>query len=181
MRILTRKQMNLYATLNNILYDWLPIFPQKRSFNRAIKLSFCSLCTFGRRTISRTICFSGFDDVDWTADYRLFSRVKWTVQDLFSPILRRAVNLVDDNLIAIGFDDTVIKKKGKKIPGTRWLRDSLSPVFNVNIIWGMRFLQASVLVPLYNKDRKTPPRAIPVQFKPVPPVKKPRNVGKRKA
>ena len=44
----------------------------------------------------------------------------------------------------------------------------------MNIIWGMRFLQASVLVPLYNKDKKTPPRAIPIQFKPVPPVKKPK-------
>jgi hypothetical protein len=166
--------MSLYVTLNHILQDWFVVFPQKRSFDRAIKLAFCSLCTFGRRTISRAICFSGFDDMDWTADYRLFSRVKWKVEDLFSPILKRAVNLVDNELIAIGFDDTVIKKKGKKIPGTRWLRDSLSPVFNVNIIWGMRFLQASVLVPLYNKDKKTPPRAIPIQFKPVPPVKKPK-------
>ena len=172
--------MNLYVTLNHILQDWHPVFPQKRSFDRAIKLAFCSLCTFGRRTISRAICFSGFDDVDWSADYRLFSRVKWKTEELFSPLLKRAVNLVDDDLIAIGFDDTVIKKKGKKIPGTRWLRDSLSPVFNVNIIWGMRFLQASVLVPLYKKgDKKTPPRAIPIQFKPVPPVKKPkRNASK---
>ena len=172
--------MSLYTTLNSILQDWHPIFPQKRSFDRAIKLAFCSLCTFGRRTISRAICFSGLDDKDWTADYRLFSRVKWKVEDLFSPILKRSIDLVDDDLIAIGFDDTVIKKKGKKIPGTRWLRDSLSPVFNVNIIWGMRFLQASVLIPLYNKgEKKTPPRAIPIQFKPVPPVKKPkRNASK---
>lgn len=166
--------MSLYVTLNNILQDWFVVFPQKRSFDRAIKLTFCSLCTFGRRTISRAICFSGFDDMDWTADYRLFSRVKWKVEELFSPILKRSIDASNSDLIAIGFDDTVIKKKGKKIPGTRWLRDSLSPVFNVNIIWGMRFLQASVLVPLYNKDKKTPPRAIPIQFKPVPPVKKPK-------
>lgn len=166
--------MSLYATLNKILQDWYPVFPQKRSFDRAIKLVFCSLCTFGRRTISRAICFSGFDDVDWTADYRLFSRVKWKVEDLFSPILKRAVVASNSDLIAIGFDDTVIKKKGRKIPGTRWLRDSLSPAFNVNIIWGMRFLQASVLVPLYDRDQKTPPRAIPIQFKPVPPVKRPK-------
>jgi hypothetical protein len=37
----------------------------------------------------------------------------------------------------------------------------------------MRFLQASVLLPLYNKDQ-TPPRAIPVQFSEVPPVQKPK-------
>ncbi len=165
--------MNLYTSLNNILLDWYTVFPQKRSFQRAIKLAFCSICTFGRRTLSRAICFSGCDQLDWTADYRLFSRVNWNINDLFAPLFQRCLKRIDEDVVAIAFDDTVIKKKGKKIPGTRWLRDSLSPVFNVNIIWGARFLQASVLLPLY-KDGVTPPRGIPIQFKSVPPVQRPK-------
>jgi DDE superfamily endonuclease len=165
--------MSLYATFSQILQEWNSVFPQKRSFDRALRLSICCLCSFGKRTLSRAIAFAGLDQVDWAADYRLFSRCKWEKKLLFRPILRRAIELVEEDLIAVAFDDTVIKKKGKKIPGTRWLRDSLSPVFNVNIIWGMRFLQASVLLPLYNKD-KIPPRAIPVQFSEVPPVQRPR-------
>lgn len=165
--------MSLYATLVQILQEWDSVFPQKRSFDRALRLSICCLCSLGRRTLSRAIAFAGLDQVDWAADYRLFSRCNWQKSLLFRPILHKSVELLDEELIAVAFDDTVIKKKGKKIPGTRWLRDSLSPVFNVNIIWGMRFLQASVLLPLYNKD-KTPPRAIPVQFNEVPPVQKPK-------
>lgn len=166
--------MSLYATFSQILQEWNSVFPQKRSFDRALRLSICFLCSFGRRTLSRAIAFAGLDQVDWAADYRLFSRCKWDKKLLFRPILRRSVELVEEDILAVAFDDTVIKKKGKKVPGTRWLRDSLSPVFNVNIIWGMRFLQASVLLPLYNKDKTTPPRAIPVQFSEVPPVKKPK-------
>ena len=170
--------MSLYVTLNHILQDWFTVFPQKRSFDRAIRLSICNLCTLGRRTLSRSIAFAGLDQVDWSADYRLFSRCDWNPKLLFRPILKRSIDLISDEIVAIAFDDTTIKKKGRKIPGTRWLRDSLSPVFNVNIIWGMRFLQASVLLPLY-KDGTTPPRAIPIQFKGVPPVKKPkRNASK---
>ncbi len=166
--------MSLYATFSQILQEWNSVFPQKRSFDRAFRLSICCLCSLGRRTLSRAIAFAGLDQVDWAADYRLFSRCKWEKKLLFRPVLRQTVKLIDEEVIAVAFDDTVIKKKGHKIPGTRWLRDSLSPVFNVNIIWGMRFLQASVLLPLYNKDKTTPPRGIPVQFHEVPPVQKPK-------
>jgi hypothetical protein len=165
--------MSLYATFSQILQEWDSVFPQKRSFDRALRLSICCLCSFGRRTLSRAIAFAGLDQVDWAADYRLFSRCKWELKLLFRPILRKSLELVDEEIMAVAFDDTVIKKKGKKIPGTRWLRDSLSPPFNVNIIWGMRFLQASVLLPLYKKD-DTPPRAIPIQFNEVPPVQRPK-------
>lgn len=165
--------MSLYATFSQILQEWNSVFPQKRSFDRALRLSICCLCSFGRRTLSRAIAFAGLDQVDWAADYRLFSRCKWEKSLLFRPILKRALVLTDEKIVAVAFDDTVIKKKGRKIPGTRWLRDSLSPAFNVNIIWGMRFLQASVLLPLYKKG-DAPSRGIPVQFNEVPPVQKPR-------
>lgn len=166
--------MSLYATFSQILQEWNSVFPQKRSFDRALRLSICCLCSLGRRTLSRAIAFAGLDQVDWAADYRLFSRCIWEKRLLFRPILKKAVVLSDEEILAVAFDDTVIKKKGKKIPGTRWLKDSLSPVFNINIIWGMRFLQGSVLLPLYNKDKTTAPRAIPIQFNEVPPVQKPR-------
>ncbi len=145
--------MSLYATFTQIIQDWYFVFPQKRSFDRALRLSICCLCSLGRRTLSRAIAFAGLDQVDWAADYRLFSRCKWECKELFRPILQKSTALLDEKIIAVAFDDTVIKKKGRRIPGARWLRDSLSPPFNINIIWGMRFLQASVLLPLYVQDK----------------------------
>ena len=54
-------------------------------------------------------------------------------------------------------------------------RDPLSPPFHVNIMYGLRFLQASALLPLYRKG-EYPARGIPVRFTEVPAIKKP---GKR--
>lgn len=51
----------------------------------------------------------------------------------------------------------------------------MSPKFHVNLMWGLRFLQFSVLLPLYN-NFGVPCRAIPVRFVDAPPIKKP---GKR--
>ncbi len=51
-------------------------------------------------------------------------------------------------------------------------RDPLSPPFHVNIMYGLRFLQASALLPLYRKG-EYPARGIPVRFTEVPAIKKP--------
>ncbi len=81
-------------------------------------------------------------------------------------------------LLRLRLTTPLSKRKGAGFREQDGCVDSLSPPFNINIIWGMRFLQASVLLPLYVQD-KTPPRAIPVQFSAVPPVQRPkRNASK---
>lgn len=158
-----------------IVSEWQQAFVQERTCFRAIRLAFGSLCSFGRRTLSRSIAATGHDQLDWSADYKLFSRSDWSLRGLFRPVLRKSIDLIDEKVIAVAFDDTKLHKTGRKIQTASWQRDPMSPPFHVNMIWGLRFLQASLLLPLY-RTSESAPRAIPVQFTEVPAVKKP---GKR--
>ena len=72
----------------------------------------------------------------------------------------------------VALDDTRLKKTGKRIPTTFYQRDPLSPPFHVNLQWGLRFLQASVLLPLHRKYNVNA-RAVPVRFVAAPSLKKP--------
>ena len=65
---------------------------------------------------------------------------------------------------------------GKHVPFTQWLRDAMGPPFQTNLKWGHRFLQASLVLPLYLQDGESSSRSIPVRFEMAPVVKKP---GKR--
>ena len=114
----------------------------------------------------------GFDQKDWSAYYKLFSRSQWQEFDLFQPIVQRALPLIEESVIAVAFDDTKLKKTGKKIKTAFYQRDPLSPAFHVNLIYGLRFLQGSLLIPMYQKNDQ-PPRGLPIIFTEIPAVKKP--------
>lgn len=158
-----------------ILSFWDKAFPQKRTAHRAQRLAICLMLAMGRKTISRANAVTGRDQVDWSADYRLFSRCEWEVAELFQPILEISAGLVEEQVIAVGYDDTLARKTGKKIKGSSWQRDPLSPPFNINFVWGMRYLQASILLPLYqNKGNPAPARGIPIQLVQLPKFTKPR-------
>ena len=64
------------------------------------------------------------------------------------------------------------------MPQTQWHRDPLGPPFQTNLRWGHRFLQASLVLPLYLQDGESSSRSIPVRFEMAPVVKKP---GKKAA
>ena len=69
-------------------------------------------------------------------------------------------------------DDTRVHKTGRCIPQAAYHRDPLSPPFHVNLIRAIRFLQASVLVPLHQRAPRYT-RALPIRFEEVSCVKKP--------
>jgi hypothetical protein len=75
--------------------------------------------------------------------------------------------------VPIGLDGTHLKRSGKKIKTAFWQRDPLSPPFQTNLLWGQRFLQAALLLPLYRLDGQSAPRGLPVRFEEVPAVRKP--------
>ena len=66
-------------------------FAQTRSQQRAMELGLGALCSFGRRTLSRSIGAVGRQFQDWSADYKLFSRSPWEAEDLFDPVLEEYV------------------------------------------------------------------------------------------
>jgi hypothetical protein len=139
----------LLEHLLHLLGGWAPVFRQKRTCERAIALALGLLCGLGRRTVTRAICFNNRQHQDWSADYKLFNRSHWEAEALFSPIIQTAVGQYCPKQIVVGFDDTGIKRSGKKVKTAYWQRDPLSPPFHTNLMWGQRFLQASFLAPLY--------------------------------
>jgi hypothetical protein len=169
--------MNLVDYLwEQITTGWASVFPQERSLQRALALAFGLVCGVGKRTVTRAICFHGNTQKDWSADYKVFSRSKWEPRALFNPILEHAIAQEKLSTIVVSTDDTRLWRNGKHVPDAQWHRDPLGPPFQTNLRWGHRFLQASLVLPLYLQDAESSSRSVPVRFEMAPVVKKP---GKR--
>jgi DDE superfamily endonuclease len=152
---------------------WRPVFQQERSFQRAVRQAVGALLVVGSATLTRILANLGRDQQDWSADYKLHARADWNEQDLFDALLPSALAHCPGRFVPLALDDTRLKKTGKRIPTAFWQRDPLSPPFHVNLQWGLRFLQASLLLPLH-RQYKVNARAVPVRFVAAPTVKKPR-------
>ena len=159
--------------LLSLLAGWKQAFVQERTAWRAIAQALAMVSVVGRRTIARSIAVRGAADRSWAAEYKLHSRGVWDERALFVPMLHHALALCPGDLVAVGGDDTRLPKTGRKISAAAWGRDPLSPRFRHNLAWGLRFLHAAILVPLYT-SAEVSARAIPVAFEHVAPPRKPR-------
>ena len=164
--------MTLLAAFLEMAADWRAVFPQQRTYRRAVRQALGSLVCLGRRCLSRIIWTWGGQNRSWSGEYFLHSRCSWPPQDLFAPILRRALDYCPGRLVGVAVDDTRLPKSGRCIPQAFYQRDPLSPPFHVNLQRGLRFLQASLLVPLY-RIAPVGTRALPIRFEEVSRVKKP--------
>jgi hypothetical protein len=172
---------SLLGCFLDIVTAWEPLFPQTRTYLRAVRQALGTLICLGRRTLTRIIWTNGGAHQDWRADYFLFSRSKWDPAQLFNPILQRALAWCPGRYIGVAIDDTRLHKTGPRIQQAFYQRDPLSPKFYVNLMFGLRFLQASLLVPLF-RGAKVGTRALPIAFEEVSVVKRPRKkLPKRKA
>lgn len=165
--------MNLLSYLLQQTQRWASVFPQERSLQRAIALAFGILCGVGKRTLTRAISFQGNTQKDWSADYKVFSRSPWEPRALFHPVLEQALQEQALERIVISTDDTRVWRHGQHVPQTQWHRDPMGPPFQTNLRWGHRFLQASLVLPLYLQDGESSSRSIPIRFEMAPVVKKP--------
>lgn len=172
---------SLLACFLDIVADWEALFPQPRTYLRAVRQALGTLICLGRRTLSRVIWTNGGQPKDWRADYFLFSRSPWDPARLFTPIVQRARAWCPGRYIGVAIDDTRLRKTGPRIQQAFFQRDPLSPKFYVNLMFGLRFLQASLLVPLF-RQAKAGTRALPIAFEEVSVIKHPRRKPpKRKA
>jgi hypothetical protein len=143
--------MKLLAAFLSIVEDRQDVFPQRRTYQRAVRQALGSLICLGRRCLSRIIWTNGGQHRSWSAEYFLHSRCRWEPQQLFRPILKRALAYCPQRLAGVALDDTKLRKTGRVIPRAFYQRDPLSPPFHVNLVLGLRFLQASPLVPLHRR------------------------------
>lgn len=164
--------MTLLATFLGIAADWRRVFPQARTWRRGVRQALGSLVCLGRRCLSRIIWTHGGQQRSWSAEYFLHSRCAWPPQALFHPILQRALAYCPSRLVGVAVDDTRLSKTGRCIAQAFYQRDPLSPPFHLNLMLGLRFLQASLLVPLHRRAPRYT-RAVPIRFEEVSRVKKP--------
>jgi hypothetical protein len=165
----------LLAAFLALTLQWRSVFCQSRLLSRAQRQALGALLVLGRATLSRILWSSGREQHSWSAEYFLHSRAKWNPQALFTPLLKEGLRWCPGRLVGVALDDTRIRKTGRGIPQATYHRDPMSPPFHTNLILGLRFLQASLLLPLHN-DGECSARAIPIRFEEVATVKKP---GKR--
>jgi len=161
------------SLLSNCSQAWSDPRPRSRVRDLALGL----LCGQGQGTITRALRWLDRTQADWSTSYRLFSQAHWDIDQSFAPVAEAALDYRADDSgpIYAAQDDTLIRKSGRLLPGTSWARDPLSPPFQVNLVWGQRFLLTGLLVRPQGSAR--PWRSIPVGFRHVPPLKAPRGAS----
>jgi hypothetical protein len=135
--------------LLRLLEGWKGNFAQARTHQLAVQLALSILWMLGRNTISQRITLLRQHHVDWNRFYRFFSRRDWEVCELFRGVLLEALPWCRGNYIVCAADDTLAEHSGKQIYNIGYLRDPLSPKFRYNLVLGLRYLQISLLLPLY--------------------------------
>src|SRR5437660_10400615 len=100
-------------------------------------------CKDGRASLARILWSNGREQHSWSAEYFLHSRAKWDPQALFAPLLKEGLSWCPGRLVGVAVDDTRIRKTGRCITQAAYHRDPMSPPFHVNLMLGLRFLQAS--------------------------------------
>ena len=73
---------------------------------QAVRQALGALVCLGRRTLSRIIWTNGGQLRGWAAEYFLHSRSEWDEQELFVPILKRALPFCPGRLIGVAVDVT---------------------------------------------------------------------------
>ena len=152
---------------------WRPVFQQDRSFQRAVRQALGALLVVGSATLTRILASFGRDQQDRSAEYKLHARAGWNEQSLVDALLPLALAHCLGRFVLVALDDTRLWKTGKRIPTAFWQRDPLSPPFRLNLPWGLRFLQASLLLPLHRKHHGNA-RAILLRFVATPSLNKPK-------
>lgn len=138
----------------------------------ALELAYGLLTCLGRHTITGMLTARGKQFIDWSCAYRLFAKSRIDIGAFFS-VARESVlqQLPGNSMIIVHMDDTIVRKTGRKIPGTSWRRDPLGPAFHTNFVWGQRFIQISMALP--DGEFNCQSRAIPIDFHHCPTVKRP--------
>src|SRR5215831_13147208 len=155
--------MKLLPKFLALVEQWRDCFADYRTYQRAVGFALSLMVCLGRRTISRAICAQQRQFLSWASDYRLFSTSRWSPRRLFDVVFKLALPLMSPTQpVVAGLDDTILRKTGRRIPKASTLRDPLSPPYHTNLVWALRFIQATLL--LWPVDGLGAARAIPIAF-----------------
>lgn len=117
-----------------------------------------------RRTITGMINVAGLHDRHHSVFHRVFSKARWSLDCLGLAILNLVTPLLKENEITLVLDDTLARKRGKKVYGAGMHHDPLISSRKTKLVnWGHNWIVLSLVVrfPLW-PDR---PFALPLLFR----------------
>ncbi len=136
-------------------------FGSQESFERSRRHMLSSLVGFGRHTITGLLRTQNRCQQDWTADYRFYSQDRFDDERVLALVRKMVESHLDTSQpLVTAMDDSLLRKTGTKVYGVRYLRDPLSPPFNVNFVRGLRVLQISAALP----EGTGAARMVPIDF-----------------
>ena len=156
LRVTPGDEMTLLAAFLALTEPWRSVFAQERTWVRAQRQALGALLVLGRATLSRILWTHGREQKAWSGEYFLHSRAPWDPAGPVCAAAERGAGLLSRAIVGVAVDDTRLRKTGRSIPQAAWHRDPMSPPFHTNLMLGLRFLQASLLLPLHGPDRSRP-------------------------
>lgn len=138
-------------------------FSSPETFARGRRHLLSHLVCFGRHTVTGLLRNQDRTQCDWTADYRLYSEDRFDEDRLFGQV-RSHIEQLDpapDAPLIAAMDDSLLRKTGRRIHGSGYQRDPMSPPFHVNLVRGLRVLQISAAV---RQGPDGAARLIPIDF-----------------
>lgn len=117
---------------------------------------------FGRHTITGLLRNQNRTQQDWSANDRFYAQNRLDVEKIFGHV-RTAVEQCGgpERPLVVAMDDSILRKTGRRIFGSGYRRDPLSPPFQVNLVRGLRVLQISAAV---RQGTEGAARMIPIDF-----------------
>ena len=153
------------------------IFKDSRTRGHVREMGVASIVADSPKTITSLVEFNGrhgspeLNHDNWSASYRMLSTGKWEQTALSWALLEMALGFVgEDDPVILAVDDTLLGKRGHRIPGCAYARDPLSPPFQANLVWGQRMLCVSILI---RSSATSAYRSIPLFFILTPSVRIP--------
>lgn len=139
------------------------IFKQDRIYKRVEGLLLAELFVFGRHTITQLLMALGQTEQDWSAWYRIFSKLRFNYEAACMVLFGQSVqHVAEDEVYVVAVDSTQTRRSGRTIEGSGWLRNLRTPPFMVGIHAAQRWLNGCWLIP----QEKGYSRAVPLRFLP---------------
>lgn len=158
----SKKNSSLLDQIEELIQLCAPSFCSPQAWARGRRHLLSQLVCFGRHTITGLLRHQNRTQQDWTADYRFYSEDHFDEDRVFSQIRAQIEqDFPAGDPLVVAMDDSLLRKTGPRIFGSRFQRDPLSPPFQVNFVRGLRVLQISAAVPLGSQGAA---RMIPVDF-----------------
>ena len=125
----SRTSRPVLPSLQPLLVALVMTAQQPRTQERLLTLCLGYLQTLGRHTLTGILRSLGHDGLDWSAAYRLFSRVRFDLEAACRQVLATVLSTLEpEDPLVVVLDGTQLGRTSARFPGVGWLRSPRTPV-----------------------------------------------------